>query len=74
MRKSDGYGGERTLLRLAVLWSKGKDAYLITHGNDYAIALSLEDGSEIWRVGDLNPKSATTRRCVSWPRRWPRPT
>ena len=38
------------------MWRKGKDAYLITHGNDYAIAHRLEDGSEIWRVGGLNPK------------------
>jgi outer membrane protein assembly factor BamB len=39
------------------LWQNGKDAYLITHGNDYAIAHRLEDGNEIWRAGDLNPKS-----------------
>jgi outer membrane protein assembly factor BamB len=39
-----------------VLWHKGKDEYLITHGGDYAIAHRLEDGKEIWRVGGLNPK------------------
>jgi hypothetical protein len=39
-----------------VIWRKGNNAYLITHGNDYAIAHRLQDGSEIWRVGDLNPK------------------
>ena len=47
----------RAFLRLPCLWHNGKDAYLITHGNDYAIAHRLEDGSEIWRVGDLNPKA-----------------
>ena len=36
--------------------AKGKDAFLITHGNDYAIAHRLDDGSEIWPVGGLNPK------------------
>src|SRR5262249_45014117 len=34
----------------------GKEAYLVVHGNDYATAHRLEDGKEIWRVGDLNPK------------------
>jgi len=39
-----------------VLWHRGKDAYLVTHGADYAIAHRLEDGKEIWRLGGLNPK------------------
>ncbi len=39
------------------LWRDGKDAYLIVHGNDYATAHRLDDGSEIWRLGDLNPKA-----------------
>jgi outer membrane protein assembly factor BamB len=39
-----------------VVWRNGKDAYLVTHGNDYAVAHRLGDGAEIWRVGDLNPK------------------
>jgi outer membrane protein assembly factor BamB len=38
------------------LWRNGSHAYLIVHGNDYATAHRLEDGSEIWRVGELNPK------------------
>src|SRR5207248_5649774 len=42
---------------------------LITHGNDYAIAHRLDDGSEIWRVGGLNPKDAynATLRFVASP-------
>jgi outer membrane protein assembly factor BamB len=55
-RKSDGTGENLDSYTSPVIWRKGKDAYLITHGNDYAIAHSLEDGSEIWRVGGLNPK------------------
>src|SRR5438445_6893615 len=30
------------------LWHKGKEEYLIIHGNDYATAHRLTDGSEIW--------------------------
>ena len=56
MRKSDGRAENEHSYASPVIWRKGKDAYLITHGNDYAIAHRLEDGSEIWRVGGLNPK------------------
>jgi outer membrane protein assembly factor BamB len=38
------------------LWHNGKDEYLVVHGCDYTTAHRLEDGSEIWRLGDLNPK------------------
>jgi outer membrane protein assembly factor BamB len=38
------------------LWHNDKDEYLIIHGCDYATAHRLSDGSEIWRLGDLNPK------------------
>jgi outer membrane protein assembly factor BamB len=44
-----------------VVWRKGKDAYLVTHGCDYAIGLRLEDGGEIWRLGGLNPKDHYNR-------------
>jgi outer membrane protein assembly factor BamB len=43
------------------LWTDGKEAYLVVHGNDYATAHSLKDGKEIWRVGDLNPKERYNR-------------
>lgn len=55
-RKSDGTGENLDSYASPVIWRKGKDGYLITHGNDYAIAHRLDDGSEIWRVGGLNPK------------------
>ncbi len=38
-----------------MLYSQGKTEYLITHGADYTIAYNLEDGSEVWRLGGLNP-------------------
>jgi outer membrane protein assembly factor BamB len=51
------------------LWHNDKDAYLIVHGCDYTTAHSLADGSEIWRLGDLNPKNAYnfTLRFVTTP-------
>jgi outer membrane protein assembly factor BamB len=55
-RKSDGRAECEHSYASPCLWRSGKDAYLITHGNDYAIAHRLSDGSEIWRVADLNPK------------------
>jgi outer membrane protein assembly factor BamB len=40
------------------VWTDGKDAaYLVSHGNDYAVAHELKDGKEIWRIGDLNAKA-----------------
>jgi outer membrane protein assembly factor BamB len=55
-RPSDGRAENEHSYTSPVIWRKGNDAYLITHGNDYAIAHRLQDGSEIWRVGGLNPK------------------
>jgi outer membrane protein assembly factor BamB len=57
-RKSDGTRENLDSYTSPVIWRNGKDAYLITHGNDYAIAHSLQDGHEIWRVGGLNPKDS----------------
>jgi outer membrane protein assembly factor BamB len=55
-RPSDGRAECEHSYASCVLWKNGKDAYLVAHGNDYATAHSLKDGSEIWRLGDLNPK------------------
>jgi outer membrane protein assembly factor BamB len=51
------------------LWHNDKDEYLIVHGCDYATAHRLTDGSEIWRLGDLNPKESynMTLRLVATP-------
>jgi len=56
LRKSDGYDENEHSYASCFMWSRGKDAYLVVHGNDYATAHRLEDGEEIWRLGDLNPK------------------
>jgi outer membrane protein assembly factor BamB len=56
-RKSDGRAECEHSYASPCVWHNGTKAYLVTHGNDYAIAHQLEDGKEIWRVGDLNPKN-----------------
>jgi outer membrane protein assembly factor BamB len=44
-----------------VLWRDGKDEYLVVLGCDYATAHRLQDGAEIWRLGDINPKKGYNR-------------
>jgi outer membrane protein assembly factor BamB len=38
------------------LYRDGKQEFLLIHGADYITAHRLNDGSEIWRCGGLNPK------------------
>jgi outer membrane protein assembly factor BamB len=56
-RKTDARNESEQSYASPIMWRKGKDAYLIIHGGDYTTAHRLNDGSEIWRVGDLNPKT-----------------
>ena len=51
------------------IWQNGDQALLIVHGNDYCTAHSLKDGSEAWRITELNPKANYNRawRAVSSP-------
>jgi outer membrane protein assembly factor BamB len=39
-----------------ILAHNGSEEYLIVHGCDYTTAHRLSDGSELWRLTDLNPK------------------
>ena len=68
-RKSDGHSECLHSYASPCLWFRERDARLITHGNDYAIAHNLSDGAEVWRLGDLNPKSRynSTLRFVASP-------
>ncbi len=53
-----------------ILYDDGQLRFLITHGGDHAIAHSLDDGRELWRLGGLNPHGSsyhTTLRFVSSP-------
>jgi len=56
-RESDAARESRHSYASPSVWHKGKDALLITHGGDYTIALTLDDGKEVWRAGGLNPKA-----------------
>ncbi len=38
-----------------IIYRDGELEYLVVHGADYVTAHNLEDGSEIWRCGGLNP-------------------
>ena len=68
-RKSDGFAENEHSYASPSIWRHGKDALLVTHGNDYTIALRLNDGNEVWRIGDLNPKGKydRTERFVASP-------
>jgi outer membrane protein assembly factor BamB len=68
-RESDGRGEGKEVYASPILGHNGKEEYLIVHGNDYATGHRLSDGSEIWRVGDLNNKNRynTTFRFVTSP-------
>lgn len=53
-----------------MLYDHGGTTLLITHGADYTIAHSPQDGKEIWRLGGLNPQGKSyhpTLRFVASP-------
>ncbi len=68
-RKSDARGESRESYASPCLWYDGKDTELVILGCDYATGHRLKDGSEIWRLGDLNPKSkySTAFRIITTP-------
>jgi outer membrane protein assembly factor BamB len=68
-RASDGHSENEHSYASAQLWEKGSEAYLVVHGNDYTTAHRLDDGGEIWRLGELNPKTRynATLRFVASP-------
>jgi outer membrane protein assembly factor BamB len=56
-RKTDAVGVSREAYSSPCLWQEGKRTSLVVLGCDYATGHRLEDGREIWRLGDLNPKA-----------------
>ncbi|MGL6075374.1 MAG: PQQ-binding-like beta-propeller repeat protein [Fimbriiglobus sp.] len=68
-RKSDGTGESPDVYSSPFIWQNGDKAMLIVHGNDYCTGHKLEDGEEVWRVNELNPKANYNRawRSVSSP-------
>ncbi len=54
-RESDARGEPLHAYASPVLYRDDKQEYLLTHGADYIVAHRLQDGSEIWRCGGMNP-------------------
>jgi outer membrane protein assembly factor BamB len=67
-RKSDAVGVSREAYASPCLW-QGKQPSLVVLGCDYATGHRLDNGSEIWRLGDLNPRANynTTMQLISSP-------
>lgn len=57
-RKSDAEDESREAYSSPCIWNDGKQTSLVVLGCDYATGHRLTDGKEIWRLGDLNPKSS----------------
>jgi len=56
-RKTDAMGESLEAYASPCLWDDGKETQIVILGADYATGHRIKDGSEIWRLGDLNPKA-----------------
>jgi outer membrane protein assembly factor BamB len=56
-RKSDAVSECKEAYTTPFLWQEGKEKSLVVLGCDYVTAHRLTDGSEIWRLGGINPKA-----------------
>ncbi len=67
-RPSEAFGENEHSYASPTLYRDGQQAFLLTHGADYIIAHSLDDGHELWRCGGLQPdRYNSTLRLVSSP-------
>jgi outer membrane protein assembly factor BamB len=68
-RKSDARAECEHSYASPVLYRDNQREFLVTHGCDYVVAHSLDDGHELWRCGGLNPKGTynETLRFVASP-------
>lgn len=55
-RMSDGSDECEHSYASPTLYRDAEREFLLTHGADYVIAHSLDDGRELWRCGGFNPK------------------
>lgn len=55
-RTSDAYAECEHSYASPVLYRDSEREFLLSHGADYVVAHSLEDGSELWRCGGMNPR------------------
>jgi outer membrane protein assembly factor BamB len=56
-RTSDAYAECEHSYASPMLYDDGKVRQILVHGGDYVSGHRLDDGGEIWRCGDLNPKA-----------------
>ncbi|HEY1186354.1 MAG TPA: PQQ-binding-like beta-propeller repeat protein [Gemmata sp.] len=66
-RRGYGKGESPDVYASAFIWEGEGGPLLVAHGNDYCTGHKLTDGSEVWRVTGLNPKSSGAWRFVSNP-------
>jgi outer membrane protein assembly factor BamB len=68
-RKSDAQGESREAYASPCLWRTAKETSVVILGSDYTTAHRLKDGSEIWRLAELNPKAkySTALRIIATP-------
>ncbi|HVA47785.1 MAG TPA: PQQ-binding-like beta-propeller repeat protein [Pirellulales bacterium] len=68
-RRSDAHSECEHSYASPVLYRDEQRAFLLSHGCDYIVAHSLDDGRELWRCGGLNPKGTynPTLRFVASP-------
>ncbi len=57
-RITDGVAENKHAYTSPTLYRDSDRAFLITHGGDYATGHSLDDGSELWRCGGINPQGS----------------
>lgn len=62
LRKTDGVAENKHSYASPAIYRDQDQEFLITHGADYVIGHSLEDGSELWRCGGFNPKGRSYNR------------
>lgn len=55
-RPSDAHSECEHSYASPVIYRDAERAFLVSHGADYVVAHALEDGRELWRRGELNPK------------------
>ena len=68
-RASEAHSENEHSYASPVLYRDGEREFLVTHGADYVVAHSLEDGHELWRSGGLHPPNRydPTLRLVASP-------
>ncbi len=62
LRKTDAVSENTHGYASPTLYRNGGVEMLITHGADYVIGHSLNDGSELWRCGGFNPQGDSYNR------------